>query len=436
MQPELSPHFAARQPSAIRRAQILFAERADRASVRVVNLAIGNVTLPTHPAMLARLRSLGAPGSPFANGVISYGATVGTEEAQAAFRRVIASAGCKTDGLSCVVTDGGSPAMELALLGVCGPKATRPVLLLDPVYTNYMDMARRIAAPTVAVRRELGADGRYAAPDLAALERVIETHRPTALLVIPADNPTGSYLDQATLADLARLCVRHGLWLVSDEAYRQLHYTGAPVSSVWALTEATVPGITGRRIGIESASKVWNACGLRIGALVTDNPEFHRRAVAEMTANLCANVIGQHIFGALAHESDASLTAWYAQQRGYYAPLLRGVAEGLRRELPGVLVSSPDAALYSVVDVKALVPASFDAAEFVGWCAQHGRVRDPDGSDYTLLVAPLAGFYGERRPGDGTATRMRLAFVEPPDLIARVPRLFAALLRGYLATTP
>ena len=418
--PELSAHFAARQPSAIRRAQILFAERPDRSSVRVVNLAIGNVTLPMHPAMQARMRTLGEPGSPFAKGVVSYTATIGTDEAQAAFKHVIASAGCDVRGLA-------------QLVGVCGPRSERPVLLLDPAYTNYMDFGRRVAVPTVSIRRDLRADGRYAAPDFDALERVIREKRPRGLIVIPADNPTGSYLDRETLTLVARLCVKHDLWLVSDEAYRQLHYTGQPVSSVWALNEATVPGVTGRRIGIESASKVWNACGLRIGALVTDNAEFHRRAVAEMTANLCANAIGQHIFGALAHEPLEALAAWYAQQRAYYAPLLTGVAEGLRRELPGVIVSSPDAALYSVIDVRALVPAGFDAGEFVGWCAQHGRVRDPDGHDYTLLVAPLAGFFGERTPGDGTATCMRLAFVEPPDQIARVPRLFATLLRGYLA---
>ena len=84
-----------------------------------------------------------------------------------------------------------------------------------------------------------------------------------------------------------------------------------------------MPGITGRRISIETAVKVWNACGLRIGALVTDNEEFHARAVAENTASLCSNVIGQYIFGALADESHADLQAWYAKQREYYRAMLQ-----------------------------------------------------------------------------------------------------------------
>jgi len=82
----------------------------------------------------------------------------------------------------------------------------------------------------------------------------------------------------------------------ADEAYRELYYVeGSELVSIWGITDKEVPGIEGRRIGIETASKVWNACGLRIGALITDNPKFNNRSVAEYTANLCANAIGQYI---------------------------------------------------------------------------------------------------------------------------------------------
>ncbi len=429
----LSTHFANRKPSPIRQAQIAFAERPDRDEVHVVNLAIGNVSLPMHPAMQARMRDLGAADSPFADGVVKYTASVGTEEAQRAFLHVIGSAGVDTTGLGCVVTDGGSQAMELMILGTCGPKGERPLALLDPAYTNYMDIARRVGARTVSVRREFGDDGSFSLPDLARLEGLLAREKPAAVVIIPADNPTGQLMRQEDIGAAARLCVAHDAWLVSDEAYRQLHYVGGEPTSVWRVTEAEAPGISGRRISIESASKVWNACGLRVGALVTDHAEFRARAVAEYTANLSSNAIGQYIFGALAHERGADLRAWYDRQRGYYAAMMREVATGLRAELPGLIVTKPEASLYAIIDVRNVAPPDFQASAFVHHCATVGRVPLGAEGDHTLLISPLGGFYGEQRDPDPAATQMRLAFVAPPDEMKKVPRLFAALFRAYCA---
>ena len=429
---QLSTHFENRKPSVIRQAQILFNQRADRDRVRCINLAIGNVSLPMHPALQKRMRSLGEAGSPFANGVVMYSPSVGLPETRGAMLHVIKAAGLSTDGLEALITDGGSAAMELMVLGVAGPKSARPLVLVDPIYTNYADMCRRVSVPFVSVPRELRADGCFTRPDLEALDRLCEKEKPVALVVCPSDNPTGQYLNRADLADIARLCVRRNLWLVSDEAYRQLHYTGEPVSSVWALDEATVPGITGRRISIESASKLWNACGLRVGGIVTDSSEFHAKAVAEYTANLCTNVIGQWIFAALADETEESLTAWYAQQRRYYVEMMRGLRDDLQRAVPGIIVSQPLAALYSVIDLVKVVAPSFDAGAFVRYCAEQGRI-DLDGQAYTLLVAPMSGFYTATQTAAGR-TQLRMAYVEPPKETALVPKLFAALLERYQAT--
>ncbi|MCK5619627.1 MAG: aminotransferase class I/II-fold pyridoxal phosphate-dependent enzyme, partial [Candidatus Krumholzibacteria bacterium] len=280
----------------------------------------------------------------------------------------------------------------------------------------------------------LGEDGKFTLPSVEEIESVIEKNKPAALVVIPFDNPTGQFYEQESLVALARLCVKHNLWLISDEAYRELHYTGAPTSSVWAITEDDVPGITGRRIGIETASKVWNACGLRIGAVVTDNADFHQRSVAEYTANLCASAIGQWIFAALAHEKHEDLRAWYGRQREYYRDMLVSFTNDLKEQLPGVIVSSPDAAIYSVVDVRNVANPGFDALDFVLFCATKGVV-EVDGKRLTLLTAPMAGFYstpaGEPNPG---LTQMRIAYVEPPERMALVPLLFAELFRQYEAT--
>jgi aspartate aminotransferase len=431
MKPILSEHFQHREPSDIRLAQIEFMKRAE--PVEAINVAIGNVSLPMHPAMIRRMAGLAGEGSPFREGVVKYTPTVGLEETRQAFLNIIASSGFSTQGLHAQVTDGGSQAMELILLGVCGPAGSgkRPLLVIDPTYTNYMAMAKRTGRATVSMTRTLGPDGRYTLPGTAEIERLIRRHKPGGLLLIPYDNPTGQLARREQLVELAALCVRHNLWLASDEAYRELFYGEGRAVSVWGLSEKEVPGIEGRRIGVESSSKVWNACGLRIGALVTDNEEFHRRALAEYTANLCANAIGQHIFGALAHESPQDLAAWYERQREYYRGLLARITGELSRQVPGLIVSKPDASIYSVLDVREVAKPGFDAQEFVMYCAGRGAV-ELEGRRYTLLVAPMAGFYSGKDPNPGL-TQMRIAYVEPPEVMQKVPILFRELLARFEA---
>jgi len=432
LKPTLSEHFQHREPSGIRLAQIEFMKRGE--PVEAINVAIGNVSLPMHPAMIRRMAALTTQDSPFRDGVVKYTPTVGLEETRQAFLNIIASSGFSTQGLHVQVTDGGSQAMELILLGVCGPAGSgkRPLLVIDPTYTNYGSMAGRIGRATVSMTRSLGADGRFTLPRAEEIERLIRRHSPGALLVIPYDNPTGQLYSREQMRELASLCVRHNLWLASDEAYRELFYTEGGAVSVWGLTEREVPGIEGRRIGLDSASKVWNACGLRIGALITDNEEFHRRAVAENTANLCPNAIGQHIFGALAHESHAELARWYERQREHYRGLLARLTGELARLLPGLILSTPAASIYSVVDVRDVVKPGFDAQDFVMYCARRGAV-ELEGRRYTLLVAPMAGFYrGGKGPNPGR-TQMRLAYVEPAEAMQKVPILFRELLARYEA---
>jgi aspartate aminotransferase len=430
--PVLSAHFAHREPSSIRVASIRFAQRRD--DTRALNVAIGNVSLPMHPLMHERMKQLGDPGSPFAGGVVRYTQTAGLDETRAAVLNVIASSGLDTEGLHAQITDGGSQAMELMIVGCCGPAGSdeRPLMMIDPAYTNYSAFAHRLGRRVVTIRRELDDEGHFGLPPLDAIEEAFEKHRPGALVVIPYDNPTGQLYERDTMIALAKLCVRYGTWLVSDEAYRELHYRGDRAISVWSLTEDDVPGITGHRISIETTSKVWNACGLRIGALVTDNAELHTQAVAENTASLCSNHIGQWILAGLAEASHADLRTWYDEQRIYYRAMMTALAEDCHARMDGLIVSSPDASLYSVLDVRNVVDEGFDALPFVLWCAEEGRI-DLDGEPWTLLTAPMADFYDVPRdaPNPGR-TQMRVAFVEPPERMARVPQLFTELLERYL----
>lgn len=433
--PILSAHFKSRTPSDIRLAQMKYEERKVKPEA-VINVGIGNVSLPTHPAMQKRMFGLNAPESPFANGVVRYTSTAGTSECRNAFKNILSSEGFDTDKLFVQITDGGSFAMELLLVGVCGAAGSddRPLMVIDPTYTNYISFAERIGRKIVTVTRNLGESGKFSLPELDKIEEAIKVNQPGALLVIPYDNPTGQFYGYETLKELAKLCVKYNLWMVSDEAYRELFYEeGKELVSIWGIANPDVPGIEGRRISIETASKVWNACGLRIGALITDNAEFNNRSVAEYTANLCANAIGQYIFGALAHESKEEISQWCKHLRAYYKEQLLTIYKGLKEKEPGLIVSSPDASIYSVIDVRNVVKPGFDSIEFVLYCAREGSVN-LNGVDTTLLVAPMKGFYnikkGEQNPG---STQFRISFVETPENMAKIPELFVNLLRQFEA---
>lgn len=433
--PELSAHFESRVPSDVRLAQMKYAERKVKPEA-VINVGIGNVSLPTNPAMQKRLFNLDAPESPFNKGVIRYTATGGLDETQEAFKNILRCEGFDTSKLNVIVTDGGSSGMELLIIGVCGPAGTdeKPLMMIDPAYTNYISFAERLGRKTVTVKRNLSDEGKFSLPEIDKIEEVIKANNPGALLVIPYDNPTGQFYDKETLNSLAELCVKYNMWMVSDEAYRELYYVeGSELVSIWGITDKDVPGIEGRRISIETASKVWNACGLRIGAVVTDSPEFANRCAAEYTANLCANAIGQYIFGALAHESKEQIADWCKTLRDYYGNMIKQVSSDFKELEPNLVVSSPDASIYTVVDVRNVVKPGFDAIDFCLYCAGEGAV-DMDGVETTLLVAPMKGFYdiekGEKNPG---STQFRLSYVETPENMVKVPRLFVELLKQYEA---
>ncbi|NOY07608.1 MAG: aminotransferase class I/II-fold pyridoxal phosphate-dependent enzyme [Spirochaetes bacterium] len=446
MNPIISDYFSAREPSVIRHAQIEFSGRKD--SVDAVNVSIGNVSLPMHPAMTDRLSNLKDKGSPFENGVVKYTPTVGFGETRRAFLNIIESSGFVVDNLRVQVTDGGSQAMELVILGVCGGPGSdrtgeRPLLVIDPAYTNYSAFAGRTGRKVVSITRSLEESGTFRLPDTGEIEKNIIDYRPGGMLVIPYDNPTGQLYSKDMLLSLAELAVKHNLWMISDEAYRELYYQDNPAVSIWGITDSDVPGIEGRRISIETASKVWNACGLRIGAIVTDNEEFHRRAVAENTANLCPNAIGQYIFGALALEKKEDLRQWYNKQRSYYNSLMQELYAGFKRELPEVIFSVPAASIYSIADVRNYVKPGFSAHDFVMYCAKRGIVEMEDTKGvhrYTLLTAPMNGFYS-RNPGNKGektgiydnpgVTQMRIAYVETPDRMELVPYLFKSLIEQY-----
>ena len=430
MSPSISEHYQQREPSAIRKAQLLFNSRKDKKNIEAINLAIGNITLPMHPIMIERMNSLDRGNSPFHNGVVKYTSSVGTQECQSAFIHSIDAELTNdiSNKVKCVVTDGGSQAMELMLLGVCGPSSEKPILFIDPTYTNYIEFSKRLSIPITIFSRKLQDDGSYSDININDISNIIDIDNPCGIVLIPGDNPTGQQISQELITEIAKVCVEKDIWIISDEAYRSLYYTAAGQSSIWALTDNIVPGINGRRISIESSSKMWNACGLRIGALVTDNQILHNKVASEYTANLCANVIGQYIFGSISTLSKNEIRNWYQDQRIYYYSLMKDLREKLLINIPAIIVSNPESALYLVIDFKNIVDDEFNIINFIEYCATKGKCM-VDKNNYTMLLAPMTGFYFNSNCGK---TQARIAIVESKSLIEKVPQILSELIKDYL----
>jgi aspartate aminotransferase len=210
MRPLISKHFKSRLPSVIRQAQITFSERSDKHQIKVINIAIGNVSLPMHPKMIERMVELGK--TRFSDGVVKYTSSVGTKEARSAFLKIIsADIGYSLDNVNCLITDGGSQAMELMLLGVCGPSEKKKIMLFDPAYTNYLEFGKRLTVPIVTLDRHLNDNGNFEKLNFISIQKFIEKEKPSALLLIPYDNPTGQLLSRVDLIKLAKLCVKYNI---------------------------------------------------------------------------------------------------------------------------------------------------------------------------------------------------------------------------------
>jgi aspartate aminotransferase len=414
-------------PSVTRLTQTKFETRRDK--VQAINIAIGNVSLPMHPAMQKRMFELGGINSPFRHGVVKYSSSEGFLECQKSFLNIIASSGFSVKSLQAQITDGATPAIELCLLELTSNK--RPLLIFDPIYATYKYMGERLGRSIISLPRELDKHNEFAMPPIALIEQQIKKHAPAALLIIPYDNPTGQFYTEQQLIELAKLCVKYDMWLISDEAYRELYYVKGQVSSVWGITEKQVKGISGRRISLESASKVWNACGLRVGAIVSDNAELMKKIRAEYSVYLCSNVLGQYIFGALAQEKKTDLQKWYKQQRNHYQKIILSTSEEIKNNIPGIIVNKPEAALYFIVDFSHIAAKNFTAYGFAEFAAAQGRVKLA-GQTYTLLIAPIEPFYHSKLPKKSRARKqIRLSCVASADDMKKVPLILKGLFEQY-----
>jgi aspartate aminotransferase len=386
-----------RMPASPIRKLMPLADEAKRRGVKVYHLNIGQPDLETPAAMRAKLAQ--APS------VLAYTPSAGTAECLETLREYYRRLGIALEADQIIATTGGSEAILFALMA-CANEGDE-ALVVEPFYTNYTAFATMAGVRLVPVRAR-GEDG-FHLPPLEEWRKALSPRTRLVLLCNPG-NPTGTVYRRDELEATLAFCREHDLFLVADEVYRELVYDGRSATSALSLSggdEATIV--------VDSLSKRYSACGIRLGCLVTRNPGVYTAALRMAQGRLSPPGLAQLVaLGAndLGPDYAKGIVREYQARRDV-------LFEGLSR-IPGVFLRKPEGAFYFV----ARLPID-DGEDFAAWL-----LTDYAHEGATVMVAPAEGFYAT--PGLGK-NEVRIAYVlDRRDLEASV-RILAHAIPTYQA---
>ena len=302
-----------------------------------------------------------------------------------------------------IVTTGGSEAVLFAFMSCLNPGDE--IIVPEPAYANYMAFAISAGARirTVSTTIEEG----FSLPKVEKFEELIN-ERTRAILICNPNNPTGYLYTRREMNQIRNLVKKHDLYLFSDEVYREFIYTGSPYISACHLE-----GIEQNVILIDSVSKRYSECGIRIGALITKNEEVRSAVMKFCQARLSPPLLGQLVAEASIDTSADYLREMYDE----YVERRNCLIDGLNK-IPGVYSPIPMGAFYTM----ARLPID-DAERFCAWCLEEFSYENE-----TVMMAPGAGFY--TTPGAGH-NEVRIAYVLNKHDLERALFLLARALEAY-----
>jgi aspartate aminotransferase len=362
-------------------------------------LNIGQPDVPTPPAVMEALREADSP-------VLAYGPASGLPSCRSAAAAFHARTSPGLGPEHCVVTQGGSEALLFAFCALCDPGDE--ILVPEPYYTNYNGFATVAAARVIPIRTRL--DDGFRIPPNAVLDQHV-TDRTRIFLFANPGNPTGAVYDEAELRRVAEWARSRGLWVVADEVYRHIWFSKPPLSAL------ELEGHEDHVIVVDSMSKTFSACGLRIGFLLSRNLEFMERV----------DRLGQARLGPQPRAQNAAVAAlglplsFYDELRGIYRARVDAMMDALA-ELPGVEFHRPEGAFYTMARLP--VP---DTEAFARFLVREFRDHST-GRPESLVVAPGPGFYAN--PADGRDV-VRLAAVKRPEEVRRGVEILGAALAAF-----
>ena len=387
---------AQKVPSSPIRKLVPFADEAKKKGVKVYHLNIGQPDIKTPSVGLEAARNYRAD-------VLAYSHSQGIAPLRKKMAEYYDRFGIRLDPDEIIVTTGGSEALQFAFQAVLDPGDE--LILTDPSYANYLSFATACGAVVKAVHTSI--DEGFRLPPVERFEELI-TPKTRAILVCNPNNPTGYLYTPEEMLRNRDIVLRHGLFLISDEVYREFIYNGKPY-----LSAMNLEGLEEHLIMVDSVSKRYSECGVRIGTLVTRNKEIRAAVMKFAQARLSPPIYGQ-VVAAASVDTPASYMAevWeeYKSRRDF-------MIEGLNR-IPGVFSPKPEGAFYTMVRL----PVE-DAEEFCKWC-----LTDFSYEGATVMMAPGAGFYS--RPGVGK-DEVRMAYVLNKQDLAKALVVLEKALEQY-----
>ena len=372
------------------------AEAAKARGVKVYKLNIGQPDLPTPQKALDALRNVGRQ-------VLEYSPSQGFLSLREKLVGYYSRYNINLDPNDIIVTSGGSEAVLFAFLACLNPGDE--IIVPEPAYANYMAFAVSAGAviKTVTSTIETG----FALPPVEKFEELI-TERTKAILICNPNNPTGYLYTRSEMNRIRDLVKKYDLYLFSDEVYREFIYTGSPYISACHLD-----GIEENVVLIDSVSKRYSECGIRIGALVTKNHQVRDAVMKFCQARLSPPLVGQIV----AEASIDGTEAYSAEVYEEYVERRKCLIDGLNR-IPGVYSPIPMGAFYTV----ARLPVD-DAEKFCAWC-----LTDFNYEGETVMMAPASGFYST--PGMGR-DEVRIAYILKKDDLKRAILVLEKALEAY-----
>jgi aspartate aminotransferase len=306
-----------------------------------------------------------------------------------------------------IITTGGSEAVLFAFLACLD--SGDEIIVPEPAYANYMAFA--ISAGAVIKTCPSSIEEGFALPSVDKFEALI-TPRTKGILICNPNNPTGYLYTQKEMNQIRDLVKKYDLFLFSDEVYREFCYTGAPYISAFHLD-----GIEDNVVLIDSVSKRYSECGIRIGALISKNKTVRDSVMKFCQARLSPPLIGQICAEASLDAPDEYLLQTYNE----YVERRKFLIDGLNR-IPGCYSPIPMGAFYTV----ARLPVD-DADKFCSWCLEEFQYEGQ-----TIFMAPGSGFY--TTPGLGR-DEVRIAYVLKKDDLAKALIVLQKALEAYPGRT-
>ena len=397
--PEISQRGEIMPASPIRRL-VPLANEAIKRGVKVYRLNIGQPDVPTPPEALEALKHIDRK-------VLEYSPSEGLLSLRKKLCEYYHRFNIDVDVDDIIVTCGGSEAVLFAFMACLDPGDE--IIVPEPAYANYMAFAISAGAKIVTVPSSI--ENGFELPPVEEFEKLI-TPRTKGILICNPNNPTGYLYTMKEMLQIRDLVKKHDIFLFSDEVYREFCYTGAPYISAFHL-----PGIEENVVLIESVSKRYNECGIRIGALITKHKELKKNVMKFCQARLSPPLLGQIVAEASIDAAPDYMLATYNE----YVERRKFMIDSLNK-IPGCYSPIPMGAFYTV----AKLPVD-DADKFCQWC-----LREFEYEGQTIFMAPASGFY--TTPGLGR-DEVRLAYVLCRDELEKAMKVLAEALKAYPGRT-